>query len=267
MRIVEQNSNTHSDDNKAEPQLLYKYYKFDEDHPEYTEEIFTKNKIYLPSPKEFNDPFDSKVGLIYDATKKEWKQYLLQVYKRRRPDLTRKQRFAEVDQIIKKGLYKEIPDNLGYSFLDQMGVFCMSAKKNDILMWSHYSTSHAGFCLEFNATTEFFGRSQKIIYKQNYPAVNFFRSSQQAKTEASLLTKAIFWEYEQEWRIIEHNKGPGVYTFPRELLTGVILGCQITAENKEKIHKWCNKREHRPILYETRVKKKEFGLDIVAIDY
>lgn len=174
---------------------------------------------------------------------------------------------AEVDKIIEGGRYKQIPDNMGYSFLDKIGVFCMSEKNDHILMWSHYSASHTGFCLEFNATTEFFGRSQKIIYKLNYPKVNFFKSTQQEKTEASLLTKAIFWKYEKEWRVIEHRKGPRVYIFPKELLTGVIFGCSISQENRKKILKWCSDRKHWPNLYQARVKKREFGLDILEIDY
>jgi len=250
-------------DNLTEPQFLYKYYSFNK----YTEKIFTHNEIYFPTPNEFNDPFDSKIKLSYEGTKKKWKEYLLQALERRIPDLTKEQRLAEVDRIIEEGRYKQIPDNISYSFLDKIGVFCMSEKKDHILMWSHYSASHTGFCLEFNATNEFFGRYQKIIYKLNYPKVNYFKSTQWEKTKTSLLTKAFFWKYEQEWRIIEHRKGPRVYIFPKELLTGVIFGCSILQENRTKILKWCSDRKHRPNLYQARVKKREFGLDILEIDY
>jgi len=250
-------------DNLTEPQFLYKYYSFNK----YTEKIFTHNEIYFPTPNEFNDPFDSKIKLSYEGTKKKWKEYLLQALERRIPDLTKEQRLAEVDRIIEEGRYKQIPDNISYSFLDKIGVFCMSEKKDHILMWSHYSASHTGFCLEFNATTEFFGRSQKIIYKLNYPKVNYFKSTQLEQIETCLLTKAIFWKYEQEWRVIDHDKGPGIKYFPGELLTGVVMGCRITEENRKKVFKWCNGREYRPKLYEARVKKRKFGLDIVEIDY
>ena len=31
--------------------------------------------------------------------------------------------------------------------------------------------------------------------------------------------------------------------------------------------KWCNGREYRPKLYEARVMKRKFGIDIVEIEY
>lgn len=249
--------------NIPEPQFLYKYYTFNK----HTEKIFTHNEIYFPTPNKFNDPFDSKISLSYEGTKKEWKEFLLQVYERRKPDLTIEQRFAEIDRVMKKNQYKNIPDNISHSYVEKIGVFCLSEKKDHILMWSHYSASHTGFCLEFDAAAEFFGRSQKIVYKSNYPKVNYLKSTQQEQTETCLLTKAIFWKYEQEWRVIDHDKGPGIKYFPSELLTGVVIGCRITEENRKKVFKWCNGREYRPKLYEAQVKKRKFGLDIVEIDY
>lgn len=134
-------------------------------------------------------------------------------------------------------------------------------------MWSHYSERHTGFCLEFRATstTPFFGKAQKVKYCETYPKVRFFRSSRDEKMEAILLTKANFWKYEQEWRIIDHHDGPGIYTFPAGLLTGVILGCQMPKENKQKIKEWIRKRPLRPKLYGAEVKQREFGLDIIEI--
>lgn len=85
MKNIDQKVNSLAVNNTIEPQFLYKYYTFNK----YTERIFTHNEIYFPAPKEFNDPFDSKVRLSYEGTKKKWKEYLLQVYERRRPDLTK----------------------------------------------------------------------------------------------------------------------------------------------------------------------------------
>ena len=246
-----------------EPESLYKYYAFNE----YTQRIFTHNEIYFAAPKEFNDPFDSKVGLSFKGTKKQWKDSLREIYKRRKPNLTKKQRLAEVDRIIREDKYKQIPDNMGYSFLEKIGIFCMSEKNNHILMWSHYSDSHTGFCLVFDATTQFFGSSQKVIYKRHYPEVNFFNSTQWEKTQAMLLTKADFWEYEQEWRIIDNKKGSGVQIFPEKLLTGVIMGCRISEDDRQKIIEWSKDRKNRPILYQAKVKRREFGLDIEEIVY
>ena len=259
-KAVQQDDNV-TYENEAAPVVSYKYYAFNQ----YTEKLFTHNEIYFAKPKEFNDPFDSKVGLSYDGTEEQWKDFLEGWYEKHEPNLTPEQRCCKVNTSLRNR--NNIPNSLGRSYLSQMGVYCMSAKNNDILMWSHYSNGHSGFCLEFDANNEFFGRSQKMNYQQEYPNVNFFISSQSEKTKAMLLTKAKRWHYEREWRIIDHAEGPGIKHFPAEFLTGVILGCRISKENRENIFRWCSKRKQPPTLYEATEKQKEFGLHIVRLDY
>ena len=249
------------DENVVEQDVLYKYCAFNE----YTENIFTHNEIYFAKPKEFNDPFDSRVGLSYDGTEEQWKNFLEGWYRKNEPNLLPEQRCYKVNICLRNR--NNIPKSLGNSFLEKMGVYCMSAINNHILMWSHYSNGHSGFCLEFDANNNFFGRSQEISYQKEYPNVNFFMSSQWEKTQAMLLTKADHWYYEHEWRIIDHNKGPGIKHFPAESLTGVIIGCSMSEENRRKIIKWCANMIPQPTLYETKIKGKEFGLEIRKIDY
>ena len=74
------------------------------------------------------------------------------------------------------------------------------------------------------------------------------------------------WEYEQEWRIVDDEKGKGIQSFPVEALRGVILGCRISPEDKENVFRWCSERRHGPALYEAREKQEDFGLDIIRID-
>jgi hypothetical protein len=134
-------------------------------------------------------------------------------------------------------------------------------------MWSHYAEHHTGICLEFRSTssTLFFGRAQKVHYKTDHPELNYFRSSREEWVNAIMLTKAKFWEYEEEWRIIEHAEGPGTYRFPHELLTGIVLGCRMADDKKQKIIQWLRKRASQPRLYQAKVRDKEYGLDIVEL--
>jgi hypothetical protein len=81
------------------------------------------------------------------------------------------------------------------------------------------------------------------------------------------LIKANDWQYEKEWRIVDHVNGRGIQNFPENALSGVILGWRISQENKENIFRWCSSRKYPPKLYEAREKQKEFGLDIARIDY
>jgi len=267
MKMVDQIPEVVSKTETAEAEYLYKYYAFNDQNRQYIEKIFTHSQIYFASSRKFNDPFDSKVRPSFEGTKNEWRKKLRDIFKRQRPNWTKKQRFTEVERLLKSDRLKRIPEYITDSFLDKMGVFCMSEHRDDLLMWSHYSEGHTGFCLEFQATTKFFGRAQIIIYKERYPIFRFLASLQDELTEAMLLTKANVWKYEQERRAIDHKKGPGVYIFPEELLRGVIFGCRMQTDKRRIISEWCRKRRQPPKLYETRVKEGEFGLDIIAIDY
>lgn len=256
-----------------EPNVLYKYGKFDK----YTEKIFTSNEIYFSSPDEFNDPFDSKLHLTCDGTMKERKHYLCKRYKKKYPKLSKDEILTVVemefttkgrDEIVLNEAMKKSRENLR----KECGICCFSEKRDNILMWAHYAKQHTGFCLEFDIDNDFFRPitcAIKVEYDTIWPELNIMRldSYPEGEVGKKLLIKANDWEYEQEWRIVDHKKGPGIKNFPENALSGVILGCRIAQENKEILFRWCGKRKHPPTLYEAREKQKEFGLDIVEIDY
>lgn len=79
-----------------------------------------------------------------------------------------------------------------------------------------------------------------------------------------LLTKAQDWAYEKEWRIVDVD-GVGTQKYPSEALSGVILGCKMSPDNKKQVKEWCGARRLRPTLYEAKEKEQEFGLDITPI--
>ena len=243
-----------------ESQYLYKYYAFND----YAEKIFTNNELYFPSPIEFNDPFDSKGIIEFKGTKQQQKEYLIDLHDRRFPGMDEVTKNEKINMIIQNGQLDNFEPS---SHLDELGVFCMSEINDNILMWSHYSDKHSGFCLEFDSYSKFFGRSQKVNYQVDYPVINFFGSTDSEQVEIKLLTKAKFWAYEKEWRVIEHVEGPGIYRFQEELLKGVIFGCRMPLDKKERIYEWCKSRAFLPKLYEVKVKERQYGLDIINIDY
>jgi hypothetical protein len=101
-------------------------------------------------------------------------------------------------------------------------------------MWAHYADFHRGICLGFDTNNEMFGKAFKIEYSQDYPKTKFFTDSNWDRAKSQLLTKAKCWEYEQEWRLIDHVTGAGVKQFPKKALVYVIMGCEIIDENEKK---------------------------------
>jgi hypothetical protein len=119
-----------------------------------------------------------------------------------------------VQRFIKSKAYTKIDPSTCRRMIEQYGIFCLSAVREDILMWSRYSEKHTGLVLEFRAGPDdsFFRRAEPVTYQERYPTLRPVDPDEE-RAKASALTKSSHWRYEQEYRIIE-CQGPGTYTFP-----------------------------------------------------
>jgi len=250
------------------PSFFYKYYPINKENETFIKRIFTHNELYFSSPKKFNDPFDSKNPLSYDGSLADWEKYIRNRIDKYVPNLSAEQKESKIKEFAQK--VQSNPDfyNSGKSYIDKMGVFCMTEKKDNILMWSHYADGHKGICLEFQliSNNPFFMITHQMHYTFQYSKPNIFKSSKEEQMQAILLTKSKDWEYEKEWRIINHDNGPGIYNFPAEFLTGVILGCSMIKEHKDLITNLTLSRNPKPKIYQAKKKKDDFGLDIIEIN-
>lgn len=129
-------------------------------------------------------------------------------------------------------------------------------------MWSHYAADHAGYCLEFEATdyTPVFGTAQCVSYASVYPEINFYNTTDEDSLTLSFLTKFADWSYEREWRIIDHDTGPGSREYPAELLKSVTFGLRMTDEHKMLIKKWLGIRGIPVRLYQSVQGKDRFEI-------
>jgi hypothetical protein len=251
----------------AQQSYLYKYRTIDSAKPERAERIFTHNEVYFSSAKDFNDPFDCKFQLSHDASPQQIKKYMKSLVREKNPNFNRAQRQAWIKRLSRKAhdpdVWQEITKGVD-KIISQLGIYSLTRAPDDILMWSHYAASHTGFCLQFNddPNNPFIGRAQPVIYSGEYPVVNPFTQDYTVRMEKSVLTKADHWSYEQEWRIIDHNDGPGLKYFPAMLLVGVIFGYRMSSEHKALIRKWCEGRSPLPVFYQASLKSGRYGVDI-----
>lgn len=233
-------------------QYLYRYQSMPNDNTsDYmerisrVEKILSHSELYFPSPKTFNDPFDSKVDFTFDGcTDDDIQQYLERVLKElhRESEINKNFEYA----LNNKNLWQQNLKGKAVEILqpdvDKMGILCFSEHCDDILMWSHYSDGHKGFCLEFDRERlEAWKFCRPVDYDQEYLSFKkFIEALPDPDNERSvqlLLRKSEHWIYESEWRIIVNpdndNSGNWNYKFPEELLTGVIFGCQMTEDKKK----------------------------------
>ena len=245
--------------------LFFKYRAFNEATKPHIRDVLIGNRVYFARRSSFNDPFDSCVRPVYEGTEDEWRDRYAGVLARRCPELSEEQRLKMVRDMIRNQRFKSIPDWVGRDFPERAGIFCLSKRYDHLLMWSHYAESHTGLCIAFSEDNAFFGSAQPITYVKAYPDISYLHSSQDVLTTAMLLTKADVWEYEEEWRIIEHKGGPGIYTFPPESLVAVILGCKMPAQNKDLVQQWCSERRPRPRIFQACMSERQFALDFKEI--
>lgn len=252
------------------PPLLYKYFKYySPGRCEWTERIFTHNEIYFAAPKDFNDPFDTLQRFIYPASPPERERFVREWARRCLPHIPQPVVDVMVRGWVEAGedilLLESLCEELTHKMQQSNAVFCMTEKRDNILMWAHYAGQHTGFCLEFRTDSPFFSRVRPVIYQKCLPKQDLveFLSAGIRTLPVYLVTKAEDWAYEKEWRVGDPGLGPGPRRYPPEALTGVIFGCRMDETAKRQITGWCRERESPPKLYQAKEKRNEFGLDIV----
>ena len=121
--------------------------------------------------------------------------------------------------------------------MKQMGVLPFSEINDNILMWSHYSESHKGFCIEFERTDSNalgnWDHCMPVLYDDNLPAVRPIELGDKKVVSKILTTKSKLWSYEREWRILV-NKGNQIHDLPGNI-TGIVFGCRMLFAKRREI--------------------------------
>ncbi|MEW6419517.1 MAG: DUF2971 domain-containing protein [Nitrospirota bacterium] len=257
---------------QTDKHYLYRYQPFNVQ----TMKIFTLNEVYFCSPKELNDPFDCKVDFTFDGcTDDDIRKFLEKGLKElnRESEIDKSFEYALNNKTLWQQNAKKQAIEILQPDIDKMGVLCFSEYRDDILMWAHYSDGHKGFCLEFDKVQlKAWKFCRPVNYDEEYLSFKEFNEAfpdNEKSLQQLLLRKSAHWKYEAEWRIIVNpydNHGNRSYTFPEEILTGVIFGCNMSDNDKKSIRSCIKGRKNRITFYQAKKKENEFGLDIEEID-
>ena len=254
---------------------LYRYRPFhSEEDKERAGEIIRGNELYFSCPLDFNDPFDCRPKILLDGSDEDFKKYFREALPRIYPAIPPEEIEPQVSKMIASGRHRELNELLPTwteNLLKKIGVCCFSEVCDDILMWSHYSGGHTGYCLEFLATnsTPFFGEAQKVEYSDEYPIIDYLsvppKELKRELTVKSLLTKSAHWSYEKEWRIFYPDGAKQDHLFPTEYLTGIILGARMPEEDKQCLIELNRRRKNPCPVMQAELKERKFGLNVVPI--
>jgi hypothetical protein len=98
------------------------------------------------------------------------------------------------------------------------GVVCLSARPDDITMWSHYAANHTGIAigldpLGLSGVVDVWAFAP-VMYCRTRPKVpsKAFASREEgfSAMRTTFLTKSLEWAYEREWRMLINLKSPDV---------------------------------------------------------
>lgn len=241
--------------------------------------MLENNQLYFAASYAFNDPFDCRARKEFefrdDRDLKEKMAPLEAAHRRISID----QAVAYIEQIIaddRKDEYLEEKSKLFQKLvLEQFGICSFSEVSNDILMWSHYSNGHQGFCVQFERSPEnVLQWARPVEYPKNdeFPYVEYWHQDTDAQIEGFakiVTTKSQHWCYEKEWRALDrpdridpHYKGH-IYTYPETMLKGIIFGVRMPSNERQVIKEIVAGKNVD--LYEAKIVRNRFQIEVVSV--
>lgn len=218
---------------------LYKYFPVSPN----ALKVFRNRELYFADPTTFNDPFDCRLVHNFDAPQSEIEKYLKRdmeergIYEGRTSLEEPLRRVREYQR--DPGRWEE--ESL-VPFMQTRGVLCLTALRDQILMFSHYSDGHQGFCLGFSTSIadslEFFwggGRvTMQVVYPENFEPPSYFLTDIADWGKWIMCTKSPQWAYEKEFRV-SNEDGHGPVAFPPAMLAEIIFGCRMKEKHIQEV--------------------------------
>ena len=156
------------------------------------------------------------------------------------------------------------------------GVACFSKREDNPLMWAHYAGRNKGFCLGFGAELRLGAgeRFREVEYSDKLPDTNVYNFWMSNDGEEQfmklLLHKPVYWEYEQEWRLIRKykldrvKKRAGVIkrekSYKPEALKSVYLGVDAELGTTKAVRAIIEDRYPDTELWQMRPNKNKYEL-------
>ena len=178
------------------------------------------------------------------------------------------------------------------NFQKRLTISCLSSSGwANHLMWSHYTNSYKGICIEYDFTelNEFIGIIDNVTYKQKRPHLklkDFFpegakfekddkgniswKSNANTRVDENKLLRYLFikqdiWAYEEEWRIVNiENKLDTFRYIPVSKIKSVTFGYNIDPICKCMLFDIC--KEKNIDLFEIKPSTIDYSIGRVLID-
>lgn len=224
------------------PRYLYKYREMGP----FVERLLLGGEVWFASRGSFNDPFECKPRISLDSSKQELRRYADHVFR----NLPSTQRKAKVRDVVgsraarAQSDFASVTRQLDQALDTRVGIFCLTAKHDNILMWSHYAKSHTGCCVQFDlgAGDPVLGQALPVHYQEKCPVVRPIVQNGFASFAPTFLTKSVHWSYEEEGRVVDLVRGQGARSLQPAAVSGIILGARMSEADETLIREWAAAR-------------------------
>ena len=229
----------------------YKYREFTESHVN----ALIENKLIFSQCDNFNDPFDSQppINIVtYASLKKLVQDRPLSALLS--PEQLHETVLAEIEDVnkhINEGRFEEHPI---YNYFDTIRqvvyprlIYCLSQTNRNILLWSHYASSHTGFCIKYDLDLLLENINicyhDEVTYNNTLPdlMLSLFDDCGGNFVKEILFQKSEDWSYEKEYRLIldgacaSENGEIKAVEYPPKAVKRIYFGLQSDITNREQL--------------------------------
>lgn len=242
------------------PSIIYKYRDWNNC---FHRDLIEKQELYFASPRKFNDPYDCRFTITYNP---DDIAHLANTFMDIKPGLRDDEYIMEAHKksIEIKGRSEQHIKKLQDEFIEgverDFGVVSYSKHPDQILMWSHYSNSHQGFCVGFDTEKMFelyydeqkFGIWGNVQYPPEYPVIHITETDEE-KSVKLLFTKYPGWGYEDEFRTTKMLFANQKLILNKEIFKEVIIGELISEDDEANIR--LSIRKHLPMIKVFKIRR------------
>ena len=253
----------------APPPLLYRYRPASGQNFDRLRKMIVEGEHYFATPGSLNDPFDCRPIYRLGSSDNAVRQYLQYLFSKFEPNVPEKERSAQIEQLLTN------PDNdprrqenqqllaAAISFgINRIGVLCLSASDRVPLMWAHYAESNSGVCLGFDSSMQPLARALPVQYSNTRPIVDLTVDTYKSELVKTLYSKSDDWCYEQEWRLCDDLRGPGIHFIPTSALRQIILGFKAPHDLLREVLAWARDFPNPIEIYRVRKSMTSFEFEI-----
>lgn len=252
------------------PPLLYRYRPASGQNLDRLRKMIVEGEHYFAAPGSLNDPFDCHPIYHLGSNDDAMRQYLQYLFSKFEPNVPEKARSAQIELLFtnpdsdpRSPEYQQlITAAISIFGIDRVGVLCLNASDRVPLMWAHYAESHSGVCLGFDSSMQPLSRALPVQYSNTRPLIDLTEDSCKSQLIKILYSKSNDWCYEQEWRLCDYLRGPGIHLIPTSALRRIIVGFKAPHNLLREVLAWTQNYPDSIEVYRVRKSTSSFELEI-----